>query len=359
MKHILGIDTTFHTSGVGLVDECGKVLTNEKINIDFTDENAERFFTLHTQNTLSLVKPLLNRYSKDIFLISVANQKGPFHSTPVGAIIGNTLSQFFDKEIIGVDHEVSHIYSNWLERNRTDFRFPIISLSVSGAHTNIWLLKNHRDIRLARKILFSENEADFGGLGALLGWVCYFGLRIGIKKGEGGAHIEQLAHDGEPKYYRYLNFDIKKEGEEYKFLNVRDYLSNKIKEFGYFRFSDKERERFQKDFACSLLQVLFDSLSEIIKELAMNFQPKEIHLTGGAAVNKIMINKLKRFCENENLDFKTPLNREFCGDNGAMTAMAGYYKWKFLTAEDKKKNEFLPIKPSIWYYKYYVDKFLK
>ena len=359
MRYILGIDTTFHTCGVGLVDEGGKVFANEKISIDLTDENAERFFGRHLKDTLSLVKPIMNKYSKDIFLISVVNQKGPFHSMPVGAIVANTLSYFLDKGIVGVDHEVGHLYSNWLDRNQIDFKFPIVSLSISGAHTNIWLLKGHDDIVLARRIFFQEDEAGFSGLGALFDWLCYYGLGIGIKKGEGGAYLERLAHDGEPKYYHHFDFDIKSENGNFKFTNVRNYLLGKIKELGYYSLNSREYGQFQKDFARSLLEALFDLLIKMIKEAISNFWPKEIHLAGGAGINKILADKLNKFCQSENLIFRAPLKADFCGDNGAMTAIAGYYQWKSLSPKEREEKKFLPIKPSNWYYKYYADKFLK
>lgn len=358
MKYILGIDTTFHASGIGLIGEDGKVLINEKIDINFNNENAEKFFHLHTKNILSLIKPVIEKYSKDIFLISVVNQKGPFHSMPVGVVIANTLSYFFGKEIVGVDHEISHLYSNWLDRNQSSFNFPIITLSISGAHTNIWLMKSHGDISVIRKIFFQEDVEKFSGLGAFFSWMCADGFGIKINKGDGGALLEKLALNGEPKYCEQLKFQIKNENEGFRFFNIRDYLTEKIKELGYHSLVGKECEQFQKDFTRSLLEVIFDMLVKMIGETAADFDAKEIHLAGGAAVNTFLIDKLKKFCEDKNLIFRKPATPNYCGDNGVMTAMAGYYQWELLTPEEKK-NKFLHIKPSSWYYKYYVNNFLK
>jgi len=359
MKYILGIETTFRTSGIGLVDKSGKVIFNEKINIDFADEKAEKFFQLHMKDTLSLVKPVMEKYGNDIFLISVANQQGPFHSMPVGVIIANTLSYFFNKEIIGIDHEISHLYSNWLDRDQSIFNFPIISLSISGAHTNIWLIKEHGKVHLLKKLIFNENKEQFSGLGALFYFICFNGFGLKINKGEGGPLLEKLALNGKPKYSKQLKFDVKKENESFKFFDIRNYLTQKIKELGYYSLRYKEREQFQKDFACSFLEAIFDELATMIGKAAADFDAKEVHLAGGAAVNTFLISSLKKFCEDKSLILRQPVKSNYCGDNGAMNAIFGYYQWSALTSEEKKDNKFISIKPFEWYYKYYVNYFLK
>jgi N6-L-threonylcarbamoyladenine synthase len=355
MRYILGIDTTFHTSGVGLVDENGKVLVNQKVDLDFTNENAEKFFNFHNKNTLSLIKPLLDEYLKDIFLISAVSQEGTFHAMPVGAIIANTLSYFLDKKIIGVNHEIAHLYSNWLERDKKDFLFPIVSLNISGAHSNIYLIRSHQEIEKVSEIIWRDEQEKFGGLGALFDRICVL-LNIKISTGEGGLYLEKLARLGKPKYYNdFKSLRIEKNNKDFKFENIIGYISEKIKTLGYYSFKEGWRERFQRDVATSILNVLFDSLVIMLREVAKEFRAKEIHLAGGVAANVMLNHKVMDFCKSSGLNFKAPLKPEFCGDNGAMTAIAGYYQWQ--SAGSSGDKEFLTIEPSNWYYKYYAKYF--
>ncbi len=357
MKYILGIDTTFHTCGVGLVNENGKVFANEKIDVDFTDEDAKKFFNFHNRSALSLIKPLLDKYSNDIFLVSASSEEGTFHSMPVGAIIANAISYLMGKKIVGVSHEVSHLHSNWLNRDSKDFLFPIVSLNISGAHSNIYLLKSVQEIKKIGEIIWSDNAEQFTGLGAFFDRLCFL-MDINIKKGDGGLYLENIAKKGEPKYKKDLgDVKIAKVGENFQCSDIVRYASEKLKELNYWSFGDEERKKFQQDFSASFLDVLFGALTGVLKKTAEECGAKEIHLVGGAAANKILEHKLAEFCKEKNLNFKTPLRLEFCGDNAAMTALLGYYKWKHGGSD--VESDFLAIKPSDWYYKYYCKNFLK
>ena len=359
MKYILGIDTTFHTSAVGLVAADGRVLSNEKIDINFNNENAEKFFNFHTENIISLLKPILEKYLNDIFLIGATNKEGAFHSMPVGVIIASVLSHFWNKPLVGVDHEISHIYANWLERDSSDFVFPIVVLNISGAHSDIRLMKNHHDIVKISDIFWHDSEVKFGGLGVLFGSACYYLLNIKVNRGEGAAYLEKLAQGGQPKYYKNLNLEVQKENGNYKFKNSFPYLKKQIKELGYFALGLEERLQFQKDFACSLYEAVFDSLVKILSDAITGFGFAEIHLSGGVAANRMLNGKLDDFCKKNRFIFKSPARLDFCGDNAAAVAIAGYYKWDLLTIAEKEKNRFIKIEPSQWYYKYYFNQFFK
>lgn len=354
MKYILGIDTTFHTSSVGLVDENGKVLINKRKDIDFTDENAKKFFNFHNKSTLSLLQPILNKYLDDIVLVSASSEEGLFHSVSVGAIIANSISCFFGKNIVGINHEIGHLHSNWLNRNPSDFLFPIISLNISGAHSNIYLIKDYWNIQKVSEIIWQTDSEKFGGLGALFDLICYQ-LNIAITKGGGGSYLEKIAQSGKPKYKKNLKYLIaKKKNGNFHFDEVETNISKTLNKLKYYSLVGKSLEEFQKDFSLSILDVLFESLASVMLQVAKETMSKEIHLVGGVALNKILSTKLNNHCQNCHLDFKKPLKPEFCGDNGAMAAISGFYKWKY---SNLANSDFLTIEPSNWYYSYYAKYF--
>ncbi len=357
MKYILGIDTTFHTCGVALVEEDGRVLINEKSEIDFTDESAKKFFTFHNKNVLSLVKPILSKYADDIFLVSASCKEGTFHALPVGAVVANAVSHFFNKKIVGVSHEIAHLYSNWLDRESGSFLFPIVSLSISGGHSNIYLMKNIYETEKVKKIVWREDSNQFGGLGVLFGRLCYF-LNIEVKRGEGGAFFEKMSEKGKPEYKNYFNdIAVKRGKNEIRLENIEQCVLKKLKELGYYSFRGEKKEKFQNDFAASITEILFDLLASFLKEIAEESGAKELHLVGGIATNKLLKIRLENLCRSSGLNFKAPLRPEFCGDNGAMAAIAGYYKWK--GGSTGYDEEFLTIETSDWYYEYYAKHFGK
>lgn len=355
MKYVLGIDTTFHSSGVALIDEEGQVLSNTKIDIDFDNENARKFFNFHNQNVLSLTKPLLDKYGNDIFLISASSEDGPFHSMPVGAIVANSLSYFLHKKIVGVDHHIAHIHASWLDRKEGDFSFPIVCLSISGANSSVYLVKNILEVEKISDIIWRDDSHEFRGLGVLFAVICH-NIDNKVKKGKGGLRFENLASMGDPIFKEELqNFVFIKKGKNILINNVVPNLTDALRKLGYHSLSGEALEKFRKNFAASLSEILFDSLVGAVIQIAKEVGAREIHLTGGVALDKNLSSKLFTRCEKSNFNFKTPIKPEYCRDNAAMTAISGYFKWKYSDFNLDKK--FLTIKPSEWYFRYYAKYF--
>lgn len=358
-RYILGIDTVYHSSGVGLIDENGKVIINEKKDIDFTNENAQEFYNFLIKNTLSSIKPILDEYAEDIFLISVSCEEGMFHSMPVGAVIANSISYFFDKQIVGVSHGTAHMHANWLDRKDEDIKFPVVCLNISGGHSDIYLLRSHCDIEKMADIFWTEKQDRFGGLGALFYEVCYL-MNMKVKKGQGGQLLESLARLGEPRYAKELgDIEMKKEEKNYFFRNIKLHILEKLKSLQYYSLdmNSEKAEILRRDFASSFLQVLFNFLVLAVAQAAKESGSKEIHLAGGAAVNDLLKLKIENYCKESGLNFKVPMEKEYCGDNGSMAAISGYFKWKYSHFDLEEK--FLTIKPTSWYYKYYASHYDK
>lgn len=357
MRYILGIDTTFHSCGVGLVDEKGNVILDEINNIDFGDQNAKKFINFHNRNALSLIKPILDRYGEDIFLISASCEDGPFHSMPVGAIIANSISCLLNKRAVGVNHEIAHLHANWLERDQKDFSFPIISLNLSGAHSNIYLIKNLAGAEKISEIFWREDPERFGGLGALFEDICY-SLKMNIKKGEGGMCFEKMASLGEPRYRKNLkDFAVREKDGDFYLGSMEFSFFRELKNLQNCYSKKSEPKKFQKDICASISEILFDSVVNAVAQVARKTGAREVHLVGGVALDRALSSKMSFFCEKNNLNFKLPLKPEYCRDNAAMVAISGYFKWKYQDYDRDK--EFLTIEPAEWYTKYYVKRHSK
>ena len=66
----------------------------------------------------------------------------------VGVETARTIAYVWDKPIIPVNHLFGHIYANWIKsENDIEIEFPAIALIVSGGHTDLVLMKNHRQIQ--------------------------------------------------------------------------------------------------------------------------------------------------------------------------------------------------------------------
>ncbi len=79
----------------------------------------------------------------DIAAIAVTYGPGLVGSLLVGLEAAKTLSYIFDKPLIPVHHIRSHIYASNIGK---ELEFPLMSLVISGGHTELLYMKDHFDI---------------------------------------------------------------------------------------------------------------------------------------------------------------------------------------------------------------------
>ena len=82
---------------------------------------------------------------EDIDAIAVTQGPGLIGALLIGINAAKALAFAYDKPIIPVHHIVGHIYANHLEQPLT---FPLMSLIVSGGHTELVYMKNHLDFEV-------------------------------------------------------------------------------------------------------------------------------------------------------------------------------------------------------------------
>ncbi len=83
--------------------------------------------------------------------IAVTHTPGLLGSLLVGTLTARTLAILHDKPLYAVHHLKSHIYANWLPGTDEKFdvpEFPLLSLVVSGGHTQIIRMKEHNHFEI-------------------------------------------------------------------------------------------------------------------------------------------------------------------------------------------------------------------
>src|SRR3989344_2396156 len=77
---------------------------------------------------------------------AIAVTKGPglLGSLLIGTVTSRALASIWEKPLIGVHHTLGHLSSTWLDLPEgQEPQFPILTLSASGGHTELWLRTNH------------------------------------------------------------------------------------------------------------------------------------------------------------------------------------------------------------------------
>ena len=293
----LGLESTSHTFGCGIVTGKKKILSNVK-DMLVTEkggiipvEAAEH----HKKVAKKIIEEaILKANYPKIDLISFSRSPGLAPSLHEGRKIALEWAKEMNLPIIGVNHVASHLSSAHFH---TKVKDPIY-LFVSGANTQILVLENKRFHHVGESLdLAIGNALD------------KFAREIGLGF-PGGPKIEELAKKGSFIDLRYI---VK--GTDLSFSGIITHAVN------LFKNGNKK-----EDLCFSLQEICFSMLAEVAERAMANCNKKELVLIGGVAANKRLREMLNIMCRERNAKFySVPL--EYSGDHGAMIAYQGLLEY--------------------------------
>lgn len=326
---ILGIETSCDETSCAIIEKGTRVLSN--VIFSQIRMHAKTYGVVPEvaarEHVLKIIPVLENALNKakislsEIDAVAVAFGPGLMSSLLTGVITANITSLFLDKPIIPVNHIEGHIYSNWLEAE-IEPKFPILVLTVSGGHNEIYLMKQHFDFKLIGETLDDAAGEAFDKVARLLG--------LGYP---GGPVIMEAAEKGNPSAYKFPRPMINKNNFNFSFSGIKTavlYFIEKEKRAGR-----RINKKFINDVAASFQEAVTDVLcAKLIRALEKFSEVKEVHLAGGVSANIHLREKIEKEIEKFNtrssakIIFRYPRKFEYCTDNAAMIASAGYYKYK-------------------------------
>jgi tRNA A37 threonylcarbamoyltransferase TsaD len=134
----LGIESTAHTFGVGIIDEKGRIKANEKSALQ-TEEGGlipRELSEHHSQVAPAVVEKALVQAGvdcKDIDVIAFSQGPGIGQALRTGAVAARTLSLLHNKPLVAVNHCIAHIE---IGKKLTRCTNPL-TVYASGANTQI------------------------------------------------------------------------------------------------------------------------------------------------------------------------------------------------------------------------------
>ena len=316
---ILGIESTAHTFGVGIVDK-GKILCNIKdsyttkkggiIPIEAARHHAEVAERVFKK---ALKKAGINE--KEITAIAISNAPGLAPCLIEGMKFAKKKALELDVPLIGVNHCVAHLEIGKL----TGARDPVL-LYASGANTQIIAYAGGKyrvfgetlDIGVGN---FIDNFARFAGIGF-----------------PGGLKIQELAEKSNEKNYIELPYSIK--GMDVAFSGILTKL-RQMHESGKYKI---------EDLAYSLQENVFAMLVESAERALAHTGKTELLLGGGVACNTRLQEMCKIMCKERGAKFFVP-SKDLLLDNAAMIAYLGEIMFKkriFVKGEGINKLDINP-----------------
>lgn len=291
---ILGIESTAHTFGVGVVDE-DEVLANQKDMFEPEEggihprEASEH----HYQHALELLNNALQEAGleyEDLDGIAFSRGPGIPPCLEVGAVTARSLAERYDLTLIGVNHCLAHIS---IGVRTTDASDPT-TLYLSGGNSQIL------DLRKGRYRIIGETQ-DI----ALGNALDKFARKLGYPH-PGGPEIEKLAEKTDDIIE--LSYPIK--GMDFSFSGLATEAERKIDEV-----SDEL-------LANSFQEHAYAATVEALERAMAQEGSSEALLTGGVAMNSRLREMVEQMCEQRDAEAYFP-PPEFCMDNGAMIAHQG------------------------------------
>ncbi len=297
----LGIESTAHTIGIGIVDGMGKILADQKAVFKppegwgIKPADAANHHRLHADSIVKNALTEAKTEMSEIDIISVAAGPGMPPCLSVGFNLAKETAKKYSKPLAGVNHCIAHIEIAKLLAKAKD---PTV-VFVSGANTQIIGYMEGR-----YRIL---GETQDIGLGNALD---KFGRFAGIGFPAGPA-IEELAKRGE---YMELPYTVK--GMDLAFSGLITHTSRLL-----------EKGKKLEDICFSLQETAFAMVTEVAERAMAHAEKDELVVTGGVAANQRLCQMLDIMCrERGGKFFACP--KKYSGDNGVMIAWLGLLSYK-------------------------------
>jgi N6-L-threonylcarbamoyladenine synthase len=273
------------------------------------------------KRAISLIPNInIKNVEKSIDAIAVTVGPGLIGSLLVGVETAKTLSFVWNKPIIPVNHLLGHIYANFVcekskiknQKSKIDaeIEFPAVVLIVSGGHTDLLLMKNHRNISLLGGTRDDAAGEAFDKIGRILN-LPY----------PGGPYIEKAALKGDEKAIILPRPLIGSNDLDFSFSGLKTAALRET----------QKRELNEKniaDISASVQKAIIDVLIRKTLKAAKKYNVKSILLSGGVAANQKLRDEFKLSIVNYPLTIKLfAPDKEFCTDNAAMIGAAAFFNY--------------------------------
>lgn len=298
---VLGIESTAHTFGVGIVSSIYGILSN--VNKDyFQRRHKPRYSGIlpreaarhHFEVANEVVDKALasaNLDMNEIDAIAVALGPGLGPCLRVGAAIARFLSAYYEKPLVPVNHAVAHIEIAIMSTKTKD---PVF-VYVSGGNTIISAFAD------GRYRVFGET-LDI----ALGNFIDTLARELGLPQ-PGVPHVEKLAEKGS----RIIELPYIVKGQDMSFSGL---LTAAIRKY-------REGAR-PEDICLSVIEYAYAMLAEVTERALAHTGKKELVLAGGVARSPRLQRIMQIVAKEHNATFHV-VPEEYAGDNGAMIAWTG------------------------------------
>lgn len=310
---ILGIETSCDETSVAVYHP------EEGIRVNFVASQVNLFKMyggvipeVACRRHLEVINPLIDQVLEkagikweDISACAVCYGPGLIGAVLIGVAVAKAIAGAIGIPLIGINHLEAHIYSSFLEASP---KFPLLALIVSGGHTNLVYMQGHLSYKTLGQTKDDAVGEAFDKVAKLMGL-----------EYPGGPVIDRLSKKGDPLAIDFPKPYLKEGGFDFSFSGLKTAVRN-------YYFKNKDNIKIE-DVCASFQNSAVEVLVSKLFRAADDYNAKQIIICGGVASNSFLREKISLMGKEKGYSIWIP-GLEYCTDNAAMVACAGFYKYR-------------------------------
>lgn len=312
---ILGIETSCDETGVAIYDGHQGLLSHilhsqVKTHAEYGGVVPELASRDHIQHITILTEQALqqaNVESTSIDAIAYTQGPGLVGALLVGASFAKALAYAWSVPAIAIHHMEGHLLAAFLEQDQPEF--PFLALLVSGGHTQIILVEE-----IGKYAILGESIDDAAGE-AFDKTAKLLGLDY-----PGGPLLAKLAEQGTANRFNFPRPMLDRPGLDFSFSGLKTHALNAINQ-------NDLTAQTKADLAWAFEDAIVDTLIKKVARAIIQTNISQLVIAGGVGANKTLRTRLNDYANANHVKVYYP-QLEFCTDNGAMIAYAGYERFK-------------------------------
>jgi N6-L-threonylcarbamoyladenine synthase len=366
---VLGIESSCDETGAALVRDGRYLLSNVVASqVEVHNRYGGVVPEVASRQQLATIIPVIETALdqaacswEDIDAIAATYGPGLAGSLLVGLTVGKTLALAWNLPFLGVNHLEAHIYANWLrgqngrsggsgeswEYQEGDPNFPLIALVISGAHSELVLVRDHARYELLGRTRDDAAGEAFDKVARILGLEYPGGPAIQRAAQRAEEEFQQqsrpaiLAHNAYrlPRAWLRGTYDFSFSGLKTAMLHLAEGVSdNQQHSRTPARGNEKQSSQYTRIgaqaaqhgpvnvglLAASFQEAVVDVLAVKTRLAAQEYHVKQVVLAGGVAANISLRARLEQELRPLRIRLHYP-PIEFCTDNAAMIAGTAFF----------------------------------
>lgn len=318
---ILAIESSCDDTSAAVLSDgflLSNVIASQKVHEAYGGVVPELASRAHQQNIIPVVHEAIKQSGikkEDLSAIAFTRGPGLMGSLLVGTSFAKGLSLALNIPLIDVNHLQAHILAHFIQVKGEEKelpQFPFLCLLVSGGNSQIVLVKSPYDMEIIGQTIDDAAGEAFDKCAKVMG-LPY----------PGGPVIDRLAKEGNPKAFQFHkpqipNYDYSFSGLKTSFLYL---LRDELKK------NENFIEENKNDLCASLQYTVVDILMNKLRKAAKDLGINRIAVAGGVSANSALRSAFEDYAKRFKWTIYIP-KFSYTTDNGAMVAIAGYFKYQ-------------------------------